>query len=336
MHVFGVLFMIVAVIVLIATAINPKGVWEVTESWKYKDPDANEPSEIAFAFGRISAIITLLVFVVAGLSLWGMTAEREGEKRESVAAENEREEEKRASVPAESEGEAADRQPKGDRQKTRNSLERLFQVRDLIVTDIGERDHEHVSVIDNLEGWIAPTSVIVPTGQQNTAAYDHVDAYLTSGSGAGSQEGVAKPHMDRSRDPGRKADFILVHRLDLRSDTTIRCYPVTYSVTVEADRIVVGFKECPRKIRGGQLDNAASADETPSGDAAPSGGAVGEADGATSASGQESAPMLGRPEDSEILLLGIDLHEPNGNKEIVGLDGTPIPVTVIPQDIAQQ
>ena len=48
---------------LLWSVIDPRGVWEVTSSWKFRDPEANEPSDGAFAFQRLAAIVALLMMV---------------------------------------------------------------------------------------------------------------------------------------------------------------------------------------------------------------------------------------------------------------------------------
>jgi hypothetical protein len=45
----------------------PQTVWRYTEAWKYKNPDANEPSEIMFGFQRVSGAL------MVGAGIWVMT-----------------------------------------------------------------------------------------------------------------------------------------------------------------------------------------------------------------------------------------------------------------------
>jgi len=48
---------------LLWSVIDPRGVWEVTSSWQFRNPEANEPSDSAFAVQRFFAFISLLVIV---------------------------------------------------------------------------------------------------------------------------------------------------------------------------------------------------------------------------------------------------------------------------------
>ena len=50
----GSLVLLLSIMVLIPMllwgAIDPRGMWEVTSAWQFRDPEANEPSDDAFAF----------------------------------------------------------------------------------------------------------------------------------------------------------------------------------------------------------------------------------------------------------------------------------------------
>ena len=63
----GSLVLLLSIMVLIPMllwgAIDPRGMWEVTSSWQFRDPEANEPSDDAFAFQRLAAIVALLMIV---------------------------------------------------------------------------------------------------------------------------------------------------------------------------------------------------------------------------------------------------------------------------------
>lgn len=58
-----ILFVVVVIPMLLWGAIDPRGMWEVTSSWQFRDPEANEPSDDAFAFQRLAAIVSLLMIV---------------------------------------------------------------------------------------------------------------------------------------------------------------------------------------------------------------------------------------------------------------------------------
>lgn len=55
---------IVLVLILAANAIAPRTLWWTLSSWRYRNPDANEPSDSAFMAGRIVAIVLLIAVIV--------------------------------------------------------------------------------------------------------------------------------------------------------------------------------------------------------------------------------------------------------------------------------
>lgn len=58
-----ILFVVVIIPMLLWGIIDPRGMWEATSSWQFRDPEANEPSDGAFAFQRLAAIVALLMMV---------------------------------------------------------------------------------------------------------------------------------------------------------------------------------------------------------------------------------------------------------------------------------
>lgn len=52
--------------------IKPEQMWRTTRAWKYKNPEANEPSEEAFILARVGAalgiVVILIVLLVAATS----------------------------------------------------------------------------------------------------------------------------------------------------------------------------------------------------------------------------------------------------------------------------
>mgnify|MGYP001640235234 CR=1 FL=1 len=48
---------------LLWSVIDPRGLWEVTSSWQFRNPEANEPSDSAFAVQRFFAFVALLMMV---------------------------------------------------------------------------------------------------------------------------------------------------------------------------------------------------------------------------------------------------------------------------------
>jgi hypothetical protein len=66
----GICFIVVMVMFLWA-AISPKSMWWTLSAWRYRDPEANEPSDAAYLMSRISGIVIVagaaIAFVVAGV-----------------------------------------------------------------------------------------------------------------------------------------------------------------------------------------------------------------------------------------------------------------------------
>lgn len=56
---------VLGVLVLGGTFISPKSIWQATEAWKYKNPEANEPSETALELNRLG-------FAVGGMTMIGV------------------------------------------------------------------------------------------------------------------------------------------------------------------------------------------------------------------------------------------------------------------------
>ena len=50
--------------------VNPRGNWRATEGWKYRDPDANEPSEVSYGLRSLGGLFTIVMAaVLAGLGM---------------------------------------------------------------------------------------------------------------------------------------------------------------------------------------------------------------------------------------------------------------------------
>ena len=65
--------------------IDPRGMWEATSSWQFRDPEANEPSDSAFAVQRFFAFISLLV-IVGGAFFFVSASHRNASAREADSA----------------------------------------------------------------------------------------------------------------------------------------------------------------------------------------------------------------------------------------------------------
>lgn len=52
---------LVLIVLGIWPALSPRTAWRVVEAWQYRDPEANEPSDLAFAISRVASIVLLVV-----------------------------------------------------------------------------------------------------------------------------------------------------------------------------------------------------------------------------------------------------------------------------------
>ena len=60
---FAVLVVAMALIMLWA-AISPESMWSTTSAWQYRDPEANEPSDAAYAVQRVGAVLGLVLIAI--------------------------------------------------------------------------------------------------------------------------------------------------------------------------------------------------------------------------------------------------------------------------------
>lgn len=72
---FFVAMVFIVVPLLIWQIVNPRSMWEATQSWRFRDPAANEPSDAAFAFSRAGAVVALGAFGFLIFSLLGVDDE---------------------------------------------------------------------------------------------------------------------------------------------------------------------------------------------------------------------------------------------------------------------
>jgi len=54
---------------LVLLALRPRAVWRVTQGWAYRDPDANEPSSLAFGLTSVLLVVLALGFVIGGFAV---------------------------------------------------------------------------------------------------------------------------------------------------------------------------------------------------------------------------------------------------------------------------
>lgn len=86
----GILLIVIGVLAGGAMALAPKALWWIVESWKFRHPEANEPSAAAYAVTRVGGAVLVVVatFVGIGMIQDGREAARvERAEQESAAAE---------------------------------------------------------------------------------------------------------------------------------------------------------------------------------------------------------------------------------------------------------
>lgn len=86
----GIVVIVIAVAVGGLLVAAPKGIWWATQSWRFRNPEANEPSDVSYSLTRVGGVLTIIFGLVAG----GMTiaqarddAAADHAKRDEAAAE---------------------------------------------------------------------------------------------------------------------------------------------------------------------------------------------------------------------------------------------------------
>lgn len=62
----GIFVIVVGVLVGGALAASPRRLWWAMQSWKFRNPEANEPSDIAYGMTRASGVFVIIVSLVLG------------------------------------------------------------------------------------------------------------------------------------------------------------------------------------------------------------------------------------------------------------------------------
>ena len=57
---------------LLWNIIDPRGMWEKLSSWQFRDPRANEPSDMAFDVQRLISFIAIIVIAIGALGLFSI------------------------------------------------------------------------------------------------------------------------------------------------------------------------------------------------------------------------------------------------------------------------
>ncbi len=66
-----VLILLPLVALLLWGTISPKSQWQSLQAWRYRDPEANEPSDTAYAMTRVGSVLGLVGLLVVGLIFGG-------------------------------------------------------------------------------------------------------------------------------------------------------------------------------------------------------------------------------------------------------------------------
>lgn len=75
----GILLIVVGVLVGGVTAAAPKAIWWATQSWKFRNPEANEPSDAAYGMTRVGGVLLIVLALVIGATI--ISDHREAEQR---------------------------------------------------------------------------------------------------------------------------------------------------------------------------------------------------------------------------------------------------------------
>lgn len=76
--------LIVVVPILVWTMIDPRSQWEVTTAWQYRDPKANEPSDLVFMIERLAAGALLIAIAVLAAAAFRADSDSTAEARPSM------------------------------------------------------------------------------------------------------------------------------------------------------------------------------------------------------------------------------------------------------------
>lgn len=64
----GILIIVVGVLVGGVMAAAPRGIWWATQSWKFRNPEANEPSDTSYGMTRLGGVLVIMLALFLGAS----------------------------------------------------------------------------------------------------------------------------------------------------------------------------------------------------------------------------------------------------------------------------
>lgn len=80
-----ILVLLFAVPLFLWSIVDPRGAWRVGQAWKFRNPEANEPSEAAYGLQRVGAVVGLIMLLVGVVILWNMSRDNPPQNWESSA-----------------------------------------------------------------------------------------------------------------------------------------------------------------------------------------------------------------------------------------------------------
>lgn len=84
-----VIGIVIAVALCIWALISPRSVYWGLQAWAHRDPEANEPSDIAYALTRVGSAIALILLGTAAVQLWSTNAETQRADDRAAVCEDE-------------------------------------------------------------------------------------------------------------------------------------------------------------------------------------------------------------------------------------------------------
>jgi len=79
-----IIIAIVVIALFLWSTLSPKSMYWTLSAWQHKDPEANEPSDSAYAMTRISSFVGLGLFLICVAALWSI-AHQDQVKKDSEA-----------------------------------------------------------------------------------------------------------------------------------------------------------------------------------------------------------------------------------------------------------
>jgi len=71
-------FIVLAVLIAVGIwgVVNPRSLYWTLHAWKYRNPEANEPSDVSYGLTRVSSLVGVVILGVAGVFFFGLSGEQ--------------------------------------------------------------------------------------------------------------------------------------------------------------------------------------------------------------------------------------------------------------------